>query len=64
MKCGLKCEIWSRVCGYHRPLEQWNRGKKEEFSKRKNYMVPAGGSLVADTLSSSLPELLKDGVSK
>lgn len=64
MKCGLKCEIYSRVCGYHRPVSEWNHGKKEEFKQRKNYMVPAEGSLVADTLSSPLPELLKDGVSK
>jgi len=36
-KCGEKCEIYSRVCGYHRPVRNWNRGKQEEFSQRKNF---------------------------
>lgn len=29
------CEIWSRVMGYHRPVDAWNKGKKEEFYQRK-----------------------------
>jgi len=36
-KCGLKTEVYSRVCGYFRPLENWNRGKKQEFLDRKAY---------------------------
>ncbi|MCX5782016.1 MAG: ribonucleoside triphosphate reductase [Elusimicrobia bacterium] len=34
-KCGSKCEIYSRVVGYLRPVAQWNEGKKEEFKMRK-----------------------------
>lgn len=30
-----KCEVYSRVVGYMRPVNQWNRGKQEEFSDRK-----------------------------
>lgn len=30
-----KCEVWTRVMGYHRPLESFNKGKKEEFYERK-----------------------------
>lgn len=30
-----KCEIFSRVCGYLRPITQWNEGKEEEFKDRK-----------------------------
>ena len=30
-----KCEVWTRVMGYHRPVESFNRGKKEEFYSRK-----------------------------
>jgi anaerobic ribonucleoside-triphosphate reductase len=30
-----QCEVWSRVMGYHRPVSEFNRGKKEEFYERK-----------------------------
>lgn len=39
-KCGRECEIYSRVCGYFRPVKNWNRGKKQEFKDRKNYQIP------------------------
>jgi len=29
-----KCEIWTRVMGYHRPVSQYNHGKKSEFYSR------------------------------
>ena len=32
-----KCEVYSRVVGYLRPVSQWNEGKQEEFSERKEY---------------------------
>ncbi|MCD6575897.1 MAG: ribonucleoside triphosphate reductase [Nanoarchaeota archaeon] len=38
-KCGAKCEIYSRVVGYLRPVSQWNKGKQEEFSLRKTFKV-------------------------
>lgn len=30
-----KCEVYSRIVGYLRPVQQWNFGKKEEFKERK-----------------------------
>ncbi len=33
--CGKKTELWSRVVGYLRPVNQWNDGKQEEFSERE-----------------------------
>jgi len=36
-KCEQNCEVFSRVVGYHRPVQQWNKGKKEEFKDRKEY---------------------------
>ncbi len=30
-----KCEIYTRVMGYHRPVSQFNKGKKSEFYSRK-----------------------------
>jgi len=41
-KCGLRCEIWSRVSGYYRPVSDWNRGKKEEFKQRKKFRAAEG----------------------
>lgn len=29
-----KCEIWTRVMGYHRPVSHFNVGKKTEFETR------------------------------
>ncbi len=40
-KCGTKTEVYSRVCGYFRPVENWNKGKKEEFKDRKSYAASA-----------------------
>ena len=33
-----KCEIWTRVMGYHRPVSEFNRGKKSEFYSRKCFI--------------------------
>jgi len=33
--CGDRCEIYSRVVGYLRPVKQWNKGKQEEFGVRR-----------------------------
>lgn len=32
------CEVWTRVMGYHRPVSQFNRGKKEEHAERKHFV--------------------------
>jgi len=33
----VPAEVYSRVVGYFRPVKQWNKGKQEEFAKRKTY---------------------------
>jgi len=33
-----KCEIWTRVMGYHRPTSQFNIGKKQEAAERKYFV--------------------------
>ena len=38
---GTKCEVYSRVVGYLRPIQGWNKGKKEEFGMRKPYNICA-----------------------
>lgn len=37
--CDETTEVYSRVVGYYRPVQQWNEGKQAEFSKRKVYRV-------------------------
>lgn len=32
-----KCEVWSRVMGYHRPVSEYNKGKKNEYYERVCY---------------------------
>ncbi|HMA61549.1 MAG TPA: ribonucleoside triphosphate reductase [bacterium] len=36
-KCEATTEVYSRVVGYLRPVNQWNDGKKAEFDLRKNF---------------------------
>ncbi|MBI5347633.1 MAG: ribonucleoside triphosphate reductase [Candidatus Aenigmarchaeota archaeon] len=38
-QCGKPAEVYSRVVGYYRPVQNWNEGKQMEFSKRKMYSV-------------------------
>lgn len=35
-----KCEVWTRVMGYHRPLESYNQGKVGEFNERTWFKEP------------------------
>jgi len=35
--CGEPTEVYSRVVGYYRPVQNWNKGKQEEFKQRLEY---------------------------
>ena len=37
--CGEKTEVYSRITGYYRPVQNWNAGKTEEFRERKVYKI-------------------------
>jgi ribonucleoside-triphosphate reductase (formate) len=39
-----KCEVYSRVVGYLRPIDQWNDGKQQEMKDRKLFKVDKGKS--------------------
>lgn len=39
--CGEKTEIYSRITGYYRPVQNWNDGKLQEFKDRKVYHMDA-----------------------
>ncbi len=38
-KCGEVCEVYSRVVGYIRPVDQWNPGKQAEYADRVEFVV-------------------------
>ena len=35
--CGQRTEVYSRITGYYRPIQNWNDGKTEEYKQRKEY---------------------------
>ncbi len=37
--CEKETEVWTRVVGFHRPVQSWNKGKKEEYKDRKEFSV-------------------------
>ncbi len=41
-QCTIKqpCEVYSRVVGYIRPVQQWHKGKQEEYKERKEFVCP------------------------
>ena len=39
MKCDKKTEVYSRIVGYFRPVQNWNIGKKQEFKDRKEFKI-------------------------
>lgn len=38
-ECGAKTEVYSRITGYYRPIQNWNDGKTQEFKERKEYDI-------------------------
>lgn len=39
-----RCEIWTRVMGYHRPVSSFNTGKQGEFHDRRYFVAEARGA--------------------
>jgi len=37
--CGKDAEVWTRVVGFHRPVQSWNKGKQEEYKERKEFDI-------------------------
>ncbi len=35
----IPVEVYSRIVGYFRPVNQWNKGKQEEFKERKEFNI-------------------------
>lgn len=39
--CGRNAEVYSRITGYYRPIQNWNDGKAQEYKDRKEYDIPS-----------------------
>jgi len=38
MKSATRCEVWTRVMGYHRPVTSFNKGKQSEHRERQFFV--------------------------
>lgn len=47
-KCGKQTEVYSRITGYYRPVQNWNDGKAQEFKDRKVYDMSKSGFRAED----------------
>lgn len=59
--CGGVTEVYSRITGYYRPVQNWNAGKTEEFKERKEYDIASSrlthrGILRRSADSQAMPE--------
>ena len=45
-RCGSQTEVYSRVVGYLRPVDNWNIGKQEEYRQRRVYKIDADEDLL------------------
>ena len=39
-----RCEVWTRVMGYHRPVAAWNPGKQSEHAERRYFVEPGAAA--------------------
>lgn len=37
----VPCEVYSRIVGYLRPVQNWHQGKQQEFKERKTFVLTA-----------------------
>ncbi len=44
----IRTEVYSRIVGYYRPVQNWNRGKREEFSQREYITLEKSEQKVAN----------------
>ena len=49
-ECGEKTEVYSRITGYYRPVQNWNAGKTQEYKNRKTYNLEESRKMSWETL--------------
>ena len=54
--CGRKTEVYSRITGYYRPVQNWNDGKSQEYKDRKVYNIGTSQLHTADAIKEAKTE--------
>ena len=54
--CHQKTEVYSRITGYYRPVQNWNDGKLQEFKQRTTYKVGNGTFNDRDGIKVKMPQ--------
>lgn len=66
-ECGENAEVYSRITGYYRPVQNWNEGKSQEYKNRKIYdmnnarEMPCSCATKEEEDSNSTLEIISDG---
>ncbi|MDO4499899.1 MAG: ribonucleoside triphosphate reductase [Erysipelotrichaceae bacterium] len=60
--CGKKTEVWSRITGYYRPVQNWNDGKAQEFKDRQTYISEGSVLKARDLSEETVVETVKEEV--
>ncbi|MBR2792951.1 MAG: ribonucleoside triphosphate reductase [Erysipelotrichaceae bacterium] len=57
--CGKPTEVYSRITGYYRPVQNWNKGKAQEFKDRKTYSFQGLGEKLEKLHRMDIPDAEK-----
>ena len=60
--CGKKSEVYSRITGYYRPVQNWNDGKSQEYKNRTVYDVLHSKAPAAHRIQKAVVTVTKDDV--
>lgn len=63
-KCGKTTEVYSRITGYYRPVQNWNDGKMAEFKMRKTYEIAGGQNFFEPMVKNDAPEEIEEQCSE
>ena len=53
--CGERTEVYSRITGYYRPVQNWNAGKSQEYKNRLNYDIATSRVMPVGGMNESVP---------
>lgn len=60
--CGAQTEVYSRITGYYRPVQNWNDGKLQEYANRTTYDLNGKVRALGDTLEKKIHSQEKEMV--